>query len=477
MWKSRIFFLVGSWILVFSGLQLFPLIHALAIKDEIASGGLTISLVVSSLVGGSLFLGFRSVDKIRVPRLTIFLPLLGVPILSVVAGLPLFILFPEQGFLAAIYDGMSQITTNGSSAFEDGIADMPSLLLWRAITSWLGGIIAVSFTLSLLMALNSGALQLHQSPLFFGERETGYQRLSAITSKVLPIYAGATAICVVLLVLVGNTVFDSIVLALSILSTSGGTPEHMVLGQGPIAQIIIVVFLFLSMSNWDVHHLRVRTKTTALKQDRELRMSFILCVFIMILLALLTNDLESWITPLFASVSAISTFGIVPESMRLDESNLPIAIILMVSAAIGGAIASTTGGLKQMRVLLISRMGRAEINRLAHPNGVHTVHYGKAIASPTDIEAVWLLIGSFVFIMALGATALAILGLSFQEALALAFSAMTLSGPLAYAADPSFPGYGSLNQADYFILSWLMLIGRLEASLFMALFAKALWRG
>ena len=478
MWKSRIFFLIGCWVLLFSGLQLIPLLFALMSQDDLAVGGLTISLVVSALVGGSLFLGFRSAEKIRISRLTIFLPLVGTPVLAIVAGLPLFILFPDHGFMAAFFDGMSQITTNGSSAFDDRIASIPSLILWRAITSWLGGLVAISFSLSLLMALNSGGLQLHRSPLYFGERETGYQRLSSITSSVLPIYAGLTSFCWLFLVISGSNSFQALVLSLSAISTSGGVPEAMLTGQSSLGRIVLIIFLLVGMSNWDFHHLRYRKRSFAIKQDRELRFTLLTAFSASVILMVLnTQDSFAILDPIFASVSALSTFGAIPESMRSSNGELPLAILLMCLAAVGGTVASTSGGLKQMRVFLIFRMGKAEIDRLGHPNGIHTVRYGKATAEPRDIEAIWLLLGAFIFTMALGATALAILGLSFQEALALAFASMTLSGPIAFAADPAFPGYDSLNQADYFILSCLLVVGRLEASLCMALFAKALWRG
>lgn len=478
MWKGRIFFLIGCWILLFSGLQLIPLLFALVSQDDLATGGLTISLVVSALIGGSLFLGFRSAEKIRISRLTIFLPLIGTPVLAIVAGLPLFVLFPDHGFLAAFFDGMSQITTNGSSAFDDRIASVPSLILWRAITSWLGGLVAIAFTLSLLMALNSGGLQLHRSPLYFGERETGYQRLSSITKSVLPIYAGLTSLCWLFLFISGSSSFDSLVLSLSVVSTSGGVPETMLISLNNFGKMILILFLLAGMSNWDFHHLRYRKRTIAIRQDRELRLTLFIAIIASVLsISVNFQDDFDVLDPIFSVVSVLSTFGVVPEGMRSDGNQLPFAILFMCLAAVGGAVASTSGGLKQMRVFLIFRMGKAEIDRLGHPNGIHTVQYGKATAEPRDIEAIWLLLGAFVFTMALGATALAILGLSFQEALALAFASMTLSGPIAFAADPAFPGYDSLNQADYFILSCLLVVGRLEASLCMALFAKSLWRG
>ncbi len=480
MWKSRLFYLIGSWILVLACLQLVPLVYAALNNETEAFGGFAASTALASLLGGALFLGFRSTERVRVPRLTIFLPIIGIITLAAMAGLPLFFLFPDSGFLTAFYDGMSQITTNGSTAYEGTIETMSSVLLWRSLTSWTGGLMAVAFALSLLMAMNSGGIQLHQSPLNLGDRDSGYQRLRSTTRSLLPIYIFVTLVCFILLWLTGNNKFDAFILALSVVSTSGVVPETLVQQQGPLRQIILTVFLLIGLSNWDYHHLRSRIFSVAFKRDRELRTSLLAIVAGTVLLAMLMDITFTDISALvFAATSALSTYGSMPSQITSLDNNviLPVSIVLMMLAAVGGAVAGTSGGLKHMRILLIFRLGRAEVDRLAHPHGVHAVNYGGKIAEKGDINAIWLLLGSFVLVTALGATSLAVLGIHFQDALTLAFTAMTLSGPLATSADPEFAGYATLAQVDYLILSVLMLVGRIEAPIFMALFAKALWRG
>lgn len=480
MWKSRLFYLLGSWILMLAGLQVFPLFYAISAGEDAAAGSFFASMSLAFLLGGALFLGFRSTERVRVPRLTIFLPLTGVTTLAIMAGLPLYLLFPDSGFLRAVYDGMSQITTNGSTAYEGSIEGIRSITLWRGLASWTGGLMAISFTLSLLMAMNSGGLQLHRSPLHFGDRETGYQRLRATTKAVIPVYLFVTMLAFILFWLSGVERFDAAMLAFASVSTSGFVSETTVQSLGFVPQLLLIVFLIIGLSNWDFHHWRARTLSPRVRQDRELRLSLLWIGIGAIFLLLLTDaPILDLFTMIFAATSAIATFGIMPSEIAgLNVADaLPVAILLMMFTAMGGAVASASGGLKQMRILLIFKMGRAEVDRLAHPHGVHNIQYGKATAEKRDTEAVWLLLGSFVLIMAVGAIALAVLGIHFQDALTLSFAAMTLSGPLATSADPGFAGYGSLAQVDYAILSLMMLIGRVEAPIFMAIFARALWRG
>lgn len=479
MWRNRLFFLIGSWVLVLACLQVIPLSIAILMDNSLAASGIFSSMMLAFLLGGAMFLGFRSTERVRVPRLTIFLPLSGFTVLAILAGLPFFFLFPDRGFLTAFYDGMSQITTNGATAYEGAIEGMPSLLLWRALTGWIGGLMAVAFALSLLMALNSGGMQLHRSPLHFGESESGYPRLRATAQTLAPIYCGVTILSFLLLYMSGTDAFEAVLLSLSLISTSGAIPEGIVQGQNGFQQIIMAIFLLIGLSNWDFHYLRVKNKTTAFRKDRELRITLFLVISGSVALFLLPLfGVDDIVSIVFASVSALATFGIMPANIvAAEDIAVPIGMVLMLLAAIGGGVASTTGGLKQMRVITIVKLGRAEIDRLAHPHGINPIAYGSAIAEKHDIGAIWLLLGSFVLVVTAGAISLAVLGVHFQDALGLAFTAVTLSGPLITGSDPSFAGFDTLNQSDYFILSILMLIGRVEASLFMAIFAKALWRG
>lgn len=480
MWKSRLFYLLGSWILVLASIQLLPLLHALATGNAELLSAFFASGMVSLMLGGALFLGFRSTGRVRVPRLTIFLPIAGVGTMALIAGLPLFFLFPERGFAAAYFDGMSQITTSGSTAYGVALEALPTVQLWRGLTSWVGGLMAISFALSLLTGMNSGAMQLHRSPLHFGDSEAGYSRLKQTTIAVLPIYVAVTLVAYGLLWLTGNSAFDAFLLALGLVSTSGVVPEATIQAQGLMGQAVMTLFLIFGLSNWDFHLLRTRKLSLCLRQDRELRLTLaLLALGTGALFLFVELDGEGLMDLVFAAASALSTFGSMPSVIAdLDAgAALPVAIILLLLAAVGGAVASTSGGLKQMRVILIYKLGRAEIDRLAHPHGVHTVQYGDAVAEKRDVDAVWLLLGSFVAVMAVGAIALAVLGIHIQDALTLAFTAMTLSGPLAVSADAGFAGYESLAHTDYYILSLLMLIGRVETSVFMAIFARALWRG
>jgi len=480
MWRSRLFYLLGSWILILTGAQLIPLIISIILNEKESFQSLFSSVLLTSLIGGALFLGFRSTKSIRTPRLTVALPVAGAAALATVAGLPFFFLLPNQGFFAAFFEGMSLITTTGSSAYEGSFDALVAISLWRAMVAWLGGYFAVCITLSFLTAMNIGGLQLHKSPLPFGDSELGYPRLKSIAETVYPVYLLVTVACILLLWISGLTFFEAVTLGLATISTTG-LFEHYGNGLTNIwTQVILAAFMLLGIMNWDMHYARIKGLRLKIGQDPEFGSTLVSIAVLVILVTLVTGrfDTKDLWQNLFATISAISTTGIVPGDYLADTDNhLSTGLLLMIAAAIGGGVIGTGGGIKQLRVIVIYRAARAEIDRLVHPHSISRVNIDKEALHKRDIGAVWLLLGSFMLVLAFGSIALAMLGLHFQDALSMAFTALTLSGPLITVTDPLFVGFSGLKDADYFILSILMLFGRVETSLLLALFAKSLWRG
>jgi len=480
MLRSRLFYLTGSWILILAALMLVPLLTAIALGERESFQSLFSSLLMTGLIGGSLVLGFRSTKKDRTPRLTLLLPICGILALAIVAGLPFFFLLPDQGFWPSVYEGMSLITTNGSSAYEGSFDTLVAISLWRALVAWAGGYFAICMTLSFLTAMNIGGMQLHQSPLPYGESDAGYTRLRSTAFALYPVYLLITALCFIFLWFSGLTGFEALTLSMATVSTTGLFENY---GNGLTnigTQVVLAVFMLISILNWDMHHARFQKRSLNVGRDPELAGVLILVGVIVILLALLSTSLDAqgvWHS-FFAVISAISTTGIMPaDYLQGSQNYLTAGVLLMLAAAIGGSVVSTGGGIKQLRAIIIFRTGRAEINRLAHPHSVTGISIADVEVQKRDIEAIWLLLGSFVVILALGSLALAVLGVHFQDALSMAFTALTLSGPLISVADPLFGGFSGLRDADYTILTILMMVGRIETSLLLALFAKSLWRG
>jgi Trk-type K+ transport system membrane component len=465
--------------LALTAIELIPLCASYIYGETRAEGAFGAAIFFSLLIGGSLFLGFKTNSQIRTPALTIGLPILGSISIAFVVGLPLFFAFPERGLFAAFYEGVSMLTTNGASAYVGSVEGYRSIILWQALTAWLGGFVAITYTLSILTALNSGGMQLHRSSLPYGESDAGYPRLVSIFKTLSNLYLFMTVICCFLLLMGGAQMFDAIIISLITLSTSGLTSYNAGVVDGHFSQIVVIVFLIISMMNWDFLYSWMRNSEFSFIDHFEFKsIGFILVTSSVILFFYFDGMfIQDVLRSIFISVSALSTTGLMLDETVFREShNLTISILMIVLAGIGGAAASTTGGLKQIRLGILLTLVNAELKRLAHPNSIRVFKYNNESIQIRDMEAVWLAIGGFVLTLAFGCLVLAIFGIEFKHSVALAFSALTLSGPVVFMIDPSFYGFSGLQDTDYAILSALMLLGRIEVSVIFALLAKAFWR-
>ncbi|UTW54010.1 potassium transporter TrkG [Kordiimonas sp. SCSIO 12610] len=458
-------------------LEIIPLAFSYIYSEAAVSAAFSASIFFSLLIGGGLFLGFRSSAQVRTPALTIGLPIVGSLSIAFVAGLPFFFMFPERGIYAAFYEGVSMLTTNGASAYVGNIEGFKSLIIWQALMVWLGGFIAIAYTLSILTALNSGGIQLHRSSLPFGESDIGYPRLISIFKTLSNLYVFITSICCLLLLIGGLGFFDAVIFSMITISTSGLTSFNGGVVQGTMPQIIIAIFLVVGMMNWDFLYSRLRSRDLAIFDHFEFKSIVGIIILSSVLLFFqLDGDNRLW-NAIFLAISALSTSGIgVANDVFSEGHALPVAIIVIFLAGLGGAAASTTGGLKQIRLGILLTLANAELKRLAHPNSIRVFKYNNEPIQLRDMEAVWLAVGGFVLTMAIGCLVLAIFAVEFKHAVALTFSALTLSGPVVFMIDPNFYGFSGLQDVDYAILSILMIVGRIEVSVIFALLAKAFWR-
>jgi Trk-type K+ transport system membrane component len=459
--------------------EIIPFFASYLYGETQATGAYTAALFFSFLIGGALFLGFRSSQQIRIPALTIGLPILGGISVAFIVGLPFFFMFPDRGLFASFYEGVSMLTTNGTSAYVGSIEGYKSLILWQALVIWVGGFIAIAYTLSILTALNSGGIQLHRSSLPFGESTDGYPRLISISKTLSSLYVLMTTLCCLVLVLSGQDIFDALILSLTTISTSGLTSYKGAMVDGMFTQLVVMVFLIVGMMNWDFLYTRIRSNEIAIIDQFEFKsIAFIITASTLILLfSFDIPAMEALWQAIFISISTLSTSGVMIEGDAFKEGHsLSVSLLIIVLAGLGGAAASTTGGLKQIRFGVLLTLANAELKRLAHPNSIRVFKYNKEPIQERDMEAVWLAVGGFVLTMAIGCLLLAVFSIEFKHSVALAFSALTLSGPVIFMIDPGFYGFSGLRDSDYAVLSFLMLIGRIEVSVIFALLAKAFWR-
>lgn len=482
--SGRLLGLLGNILVTISLLMVLPMILGIIDGQSDVVSAFAISSIISSFFGVLFivaFYGSRSSDKLTVAMAGTILT--GF-IIALVCGLPSIFLSPDTNIIMGFFDGMSAFTTMGATSFPDADMIPRGLVLWISIVGWFGGLLSIMVVLSILSACNSGGMQMHVSPISKGISGELSGRLYSAGRVLFPLYASLTLICFFLLWMGSMTAFEAFVRALGTLSTSGiYLPNSGVSISGFWNQLIIVIFMLIGMFNLDYHYAWVKGQRNIYRQDSETNFLWriiILALIVFILLAIAGNSIISsnikavW-DSFFIIVSAASTTGLMPSNPGISI-NAGMVIVLMVLASIGGEVASTSGGLKTMRMAIVFRQLMDELHRLGHPRGVSMIRFSKSKVARKDMEAVWLLGSSFLAMIAMGTLLLAALGLDLQEALSMAIAAATTSGHLVDVLAPSFPGFAGLDPAEYVILSGLMFFGKFETTLIMGLMVRSIWR-
>lgn len=479
MWRSRLLFMLGGLVLIEAMLMIIPLVIAWLTGDDAAAGAFSTALLVACVTGSGAYFGFMGAPPARTPALTILLPIFSFFTLAAVAALPFFFFSPEAGAAAALFEGMSYLTTSGASAYPQegtGIA----FAMWRILLAWVGGFLAIIYALSLLTAVNSGGLQLHRSALPFGDSREGYSRLRSTASILFPVYILMTLIITLLMMATsGLSMFNSFGLAVSGLSTTALPINELGLTVSLAGQIVFALAMALGALNWDMLQGLFSGRKRTIFRDPEGRSLLFITIggaaFFLIGSGSF-NGAQIW-SALFHSLSAVSGTGVRLEgNWFAPESAVAVGVVTLLLLAIGGGSASTTGGIGLLRLMALAKLGRAELDRLAHPNGVRRLYVGRAQLGKRDAEAIYLLLGGFMLTLIFGSLLLGIQGLSFQDSLALGFAALTLSGPSADMVRDGGLGYTALTNSDYLILTAMMAIGRVEATLVLALGTRIFWR-
>ena len=399
--------------------------------------------------------------------------------LPVFGAIP-FAASPELGgAVGAYFEAVSAITTTGATAYPSIEAAPQSLVFWRALLAWLGGLGAIVFASVILVPVFSPGLPVLAIPLPAIERSSLFIRLRRMTMIVGPIYAALLMAVWIALWLAGLSPFEALCLALAASSTTGFLTRDGTLDAygAPFAEPVILLAILIGATNLLLIIYMGRGWIRSSIQTLELRVGLRLAAIAGLTAALATvwsvPSLGSIWAGFFNGVSLLST-----TAFSVGGADAPGALPLpLVFAAIfiGGSAVSTAGGIKLVRAALFLRLGLLELARLAHPHRVAVIRFGTHQVGSRLVDACWAFVFLFIGFLLAGSLAITVTGVSFVPALTAAAASMSNAGPaLAYAGDltyAEFPPFAKL------VLAGLMIAGRLEILALLALLNPAYWRG
>ncbi|MFT7558384.1 MAG: trk system potassium uptake protein TrkH [Flavobacteriales bacterium] len=403
-------------------------------------------------------------------------------VLGIFGSLPFMLDNTTQlSFVDAMFESLSGLTTTGATVLT-GLDDLPkSILYYRQQLQWLGGIGIVVIAVAILPMLGIGGMQLYRAETPGPQKDNKLTPRITETAKALfLIYVALTVACAGAYYLCGMSLFDAIGHAFSTVAI-GGFSTHdssMAFFDSPAILVICIVFMILSGVNFALHFMAWRSKSLAhYLNDPEFRFyaSMIIlgcCITVFYLRFTGVYGLsDSVLKGSFELVSILTTTGFGVADFSIWPSFLPFLIFMF--AFMGGCAGSTGGGMKMIRVLLIIKQGHREIQRLIHPNAVINIKVGQKTVSDRVIEAVWGFFAVYVIAYLCMVIILLATGLDFITAFTAVGACLNNLGP---GLGEVSANYGSINSTAKWVLSFAMLLGRLEVFTLLVLFSPSFWR-
>ncbi len=400
-------------------------------------------------------------------------------VVSALGALP-YVFAGVLGPVGAFFESVSGFTTTGSTVVVDTTALSRSLLLWRAMTQWLGGMGIILFTIAILPLLGIGGMQLFKAEVPGPVADKVRPRLAATARSLWAIYVGFTVAEWGALRLAGMSGFEALCHAFTTLATGGFSTRNTSVGAfgSPAVEWIITVFMLLAGINFVLHYRLLAGRFRTVLEDAELRyfLGVVGAATAVIWVSLDRTGmgvLESLRTAAFQAVSIVTTTGYVTADFEIWPHLAQL--VLLVLMVLGGMSGSTGGGIKSLRALLAVRSLRAALHRLIHPQAVKPVKYGGAVVPEVVLSGVWAFLTAYGLIAAGAAAVVAAHGYDLLTAVS---SALTAIGNVG-------PGIGDVGAYDNFahfpamvklVLSGCMLFGRLEIFTLLALVTRDFWR-
>ncbi len=477
-----VFYTLGAFLFILGLTMLVPLACAL-FYGEADLRCFVISIGITSGTGAALYVAFRPGEKKTVlsHREGFMIVSAAWVLASFFGGLPYMIHGTLPGLTDAYFETMSGFTTTGATVIDKIEALPHGILLWRSMTQWLGGMGIIILSVAILPFLGVGGRQLFKAEVPGPVKDKLEPRIAETARSLWLVYIIITIAGFILLLFGGMSVFDSVCHIFTAMATGGFSTKDSSIAWFNSAYIdgVLVAFIIIAGMNFTLHYKLLTGDFKTFYRDSEARffLGTILIATLLITLDLRFNvvaDLaKAFRLAIFQVSSIITTTGFVTDNFAKWPAFSQI--ILLILMFIGGSAGSTGGAIKCVRIILVLKRGYQELYRLVHPHAVLHIKLGD---QSVPIEVMKSVLGFFVLYLCLAIVA------------TLAMSALGLDMITAFAAVATTlgnvgPGLGLFHPATTFsqapdlgkwILSFCMLVGRLEIYTVLVLLIPEFWK-
>ncbi len=476
-----IFNTVGILILFFGGTMLLPLAFDLFAMDR-SLMPLVKAMGITLVCGAGLMALFRY-EKTEVisQREGMAIVSLGWTAIGLFGALPFYFSDASFLFVDAFFESVSGFTTTGSSILTDIEGLSRGLLIWRSFIQWLGGMGIIVLSIAILPFLGVGGMQLYKAEVPSPVPDKLKPRIRDTAMILWKVYALFTVAEILLLMVGGMTFFDALNHAFTTMPTGGFSTKNASVAHfdSVYIDVVITVFMLLAGVNFSLHYQLLKGRPMAFWRDSECRFFLAMCLILTIVVGVnvygtvYADAGQALRYAAFQVVSIVTTTGYATADYELWPAMSQI--ILLLCMIVGASAGSTGGGMKCLRVMLCFKYCYKELFSMIHPRAVTHIKIGGKTVPEDVVRSVLGFLALYMALFAISTVLLAGTGVDF----------ITAIGAVAATIGNIGPGFGMVGPVENFalipywgkwLLSWCMLLGRLEIYTLIILFVPEFWR-
>ena len=402
-------------------------------------------------------------------------------VLSTFASLPMILSDSlDISITNAFFESVSGLTTTGATIIGN-IDDLPkSILFYRQFLQWLGGLGIIVLAVAVLPMLGVGGMQLYKAEVAGPIKNKITPRITETAKWLWVVYLIMTFLCGMSYYFSGMDVFDSICHSFSTIAIGGFSTHNDSFGyyNNQWIELVAIFFMIAACLNFSLHYLAFKSKSISpYKKDNEAYFFIFLVILISFLTVMYVYSLSSEmnskeiIKNIFYAVSISTTTGFTNSSYYAYVGFLPILLILF--SFIGGCAGSTAGGMKVIRVMLLLKQGYRELVRLVHPNSKIKVKVGNNAINERTLETIWGFFAIYVIVFLTVLLLLMLSGLDFLTSFSAVAATINNLGP---GQGEVLYNYANISDINKWILSFSMIVGRLEIFTLLVIFIPDFWK-
>jgi trk system potassium uptake protein TrkH len=436
--------------------------------------------LICLLIGGLLRLPKLGADRSVKKREGYLIVALGWLVMVIFGMLPYLLSGVIPTIPEAIFETASGMTTTGASVLTDIEIQPPGILYWRSLTQWIGGMGIIVLTVAIFPLLGIGGVELFVAEAPGPTSDKLHPRISETAKRLWLIYVGLTFVLTVLLFLEGMSLYEAINHSLTTMATGGfSTRNSSMAAFSPLIQYTVCFFMFLAGTNYTIIYFGLKGRLRKVWASDEFKayafiiLFFSLCVTIAVHHAVDITWEQAFRDSIFQIVSLITTTGFV--SADYTSWSVGLTLFFFILLFVGACAGSTSGGIKIIRNLVFFKNSILEFKRIIHPRAVVPLRLNGEIVKGRIITHIIIFLLLYLSLFMMGSLLLAAMGLDF----------MTAIGAVATCLGNVGPGIGKVGPVDNFawlpsdiklVLSFLMLLGRLELFTILVLFTPYFWK-